>query len=82
MGCLLDRLPRIDYNPGAGGGAVEAALYQLSLPSLAYTPVFTSGLPPTGEPAASPQQSGFRVIIEGGGATTCSEAPSVPAAPS
>ena len=43
------RLPRIDYNSGAGDAAVEAALYFLSMPSLTYTPVFTSGLPPTGK---------------------------------
>ena len=42
------RLPRIDYNSGAGGVSVEATVYALPVPSLAYTPMFSSSLPPTG----------------------------------
>lgn len=42
------RLPRVDYSSGAGGAAVEAALYHTSMPSLAYVPVYSSALPPTG----------------------------------
>lgn len=45
------RLPRVDYTTGAGGAISDATMYKLRVP-LAYVPMFTSGLPPTG--AASP----------------------------
>ena len=45
---MLCRLPRIDYTSGAGGVAVEATIYKMDVPSLAYIPMYSSALPPTG----------------------------------
>jgi hypothetical protein len=44
----LRRIPRVDYNPGAGGVTAEAVMYRLTVPSLSYTPVHSTALPPTG----------------------------------
>lgn len=38
----------MDYTSGAGGATVEATVYRIGMPSLAYVPVYSSQLPPTG----------------------------------